>query len=355
MIASPIRFWRACFKALGCCVLAGIFLRAVANNSESQTLAEISNMVLFLPCSVAAVWAAWGLCPRTRLPYRDWGSLAALGLFLFVACIARFAIASYPWNFQSPGVQGYSWPVTFWLGTQLVHWLGCFVVAFGVAKIIQWVFGIAVFPYGPQPSQSEYHLPGSLSVAKLCWVVTLCACAAFAYQRWFLSLAPGIVPAETSPAWFELFPVGSRPWVAGLVGGILIPIHWLAVIFISDCSQMLNTNPDRFESPNLNRLLLRTSYLALWCLAAAVIQAISAKLYFSNLILPPTAWSEPIGQWSRLMEYSIGQPYIVPAFQALEDPPLGFYLFKAALQTCLVLVSVAWLRNLGYRIGFAVR
>jgi hypothetical protein len=55
---------------------------------------------------------------------------------------------------------------------------------------------------------------------------------------------------------------------------------------------------------------------------------------------------------SRWFEYSIGQPYIVAAIYVADEPPVGFYLFKALVQFCLVLVAIRWIRSFGLRIAF---
>jgi len=333
---TPSRFWMSCYGAMFGCVIAGVQVRQVAVQIGSETLGEVSNAVLFLPCTLAAVWAAWILGPSPRNLKSSSGSLLHLFLMLAVCCICRFFVASYPSCRNLPAIDGYCSPVVFWLTLQSAHWLGFFLVAAGIAKILQWSTGIGVCRLEETACRAK-----PLSLASLGLIVTLCALAAIGYQRWFISFSSGIVRTENSPAWYQFFPVGSRPWAAGLVGGLLLPIHWLAIVAILHLTRRLNVA----SKHSISSLSTKCALLGLWCLLGALLQVACSKFYFGNLILPEDSWS-------RWTEYSVGQPYIVPAFFTLDDPPLAFYFFKSAVQIGLVLVAIYWMARIGYRTGF---
>jgi hypothetical protein len=313
-------FWFACFKAAALCILTGGALRQIAIQTQTPAIDEVANAILFMPCAVASVWVAWSLTARSRSSWLGAGMLTCL---LGTCCLARFRIAAYPMLETAPSISGYCSPITFWLGLQCIHWLGFFVIATAIAKILQWTTGIGIGPV-----DSNHPNPSALSIAKLGLLITCCALITAAYQQWFLRILPGIIRTNDSPAWYQFFPIGSRPWVAGWIGGLLLPFHWLAIAAI------LGIKP----------LLLQQVLIGAWLLAATALQIACSKLYFSNLILPDDL--------SRWFEYSIGQPYIVAAIYVADEPPVGFYLFKALVQFCLVLVAIRWIRSFGLRIAF---
>jgi len=330
---SPTAFWTECFKTMAICIATGAILRQIAIYLESFLIDELSNAILFLPCTVAAIWVAWGLPTPPKNPWMTAGMVVNL---LGISCICRFRIVSYPTLENATYINGYCSPISFWLALQGIHWLGFFATAAIVAKFIQWTTGVGISPTPSPPLKTQ-----PLSINKLGLLITLCALICAAYQRWFVSLSPGIIRTEDSPNWHQFFPVGSRPWAAGLIGGLLLPVHWLAIASILTRTQ----DPPQTGSRTLNKRFLRQGLLALWCLAAAGLQIACSKLYFSNLIIPDG--------WNRWIEYSIGQPYNVAAIAyTADEPPLGFYLFKAFLQICLVLLAIEWIKKLGFRIAF---
>ncbi len=322
--------------ALGC-ICAGVVLRLIAQKTELEPIAEAANSILFVPCTFAAIWIAWDL--STPPKKRSLKPILILAI-LSVCCLARFFIASYPSLIHSQSIPGYCSPQRFWLSMQVLHWLGFLIVAITTGKAVQWVCGIGI-----RLIDAQNRMPKTLSLARMALLVTLCAAVALTYQRWFLCFSLTILRTETSPTWFEFFPVGARPWAAGLVGGLLLPVHWLAITAILE----LTRPPKVTDSNRLLELPFRISLIAIWCMLAAALNFASSKLYFSNLLVNGLDHSIASSRW---LEYSIGSPYIIPAFYALSDPPMSFYLFKATLQICLVLVCTHWLGRLGYRVGF---
>jgi hypothetical protein len=328
--------------ALGSIIL-GAVLRQIAKATELESIAETSNAILFAPCTLAAIWIAWNLAPNFKIRLLGPILIAAI---LSVCCVARFLIASYPSLIYRQSIEGYCSQQAFWLTMQGFHWGVFLLVAITTAKIVQWTSGIGIRNTG-----AVNRLPNSLSISRLVLLVTLSAAIAFSYQRWFLCFSQGIVRGANGPAWYEFFPLGARPWAAGLVGGLLLPIHWLVITAILEVTRPTTA----FVYSRLMRLLIRAIFLALWCVLASALHLASSKLYFSNLILVNASAS------SKYLEYSIGIPYFMPSFYSVENPSITFgfwklttnyYLFKSALQICLVLTCTWWLGKLGYRIGF---
>ncbi len=323
--ATPKNFWFACIVALFICIFAGFIVRQLAIAWQQELLAEISNGLLFLPMSVTTLWIAWNL---SQPPKNRWIGPIFVALLLSVACTCRFFIATSS-SIHGPASAGFVSPKVFWFAMQVAHWICFLIVGTTIAKFIQWSSGVGIWPIHA-PSRK----PAALSIAKLGLAVTLIAMATLAYQRWFQSWSSGILAREESPAWYEFFPHGSQPWVAGLVGGMLVPIHWLAITAIMN----------QKYSSRLAKLALGSILLAAWLLAAAALQAACSKLYFRNPIMTLPSLDPWIG-------YSIGQPYVPWAIAPI-DPPFTFYLFKALLQIGLVLIAIEWITRLGYRIGF---
>jgi len=276
--------------------------------------------------SVTTMWMGWNL---SQPPKNRWIGPIFVALLLSVACTCRFFIATYP-SVYGPASAGFVAPKVFWFAMQVAHWICFLIVGTTIAKFIQWSSGVGIWPI-----HAPTRKPAAFSIAKLGLAVTLIAMATLAYQRWFQSWSPGILAREESPAWYEFFPYGSQPWVTGLVGGMLVPIHWLAITAI------MNQN----YSSRWAKLALGSILLAAWLLAAAALQAACSKLYFRNPIITLPSL-EP---WIR---YSIGQPYVPLAIYTATDPPFTFYMFKALLQIGLVLLVIQWIASLGYRIGF---
>ena len=319
-------FWIACLYALILCMLAGAMVRQFAIAWQHEVLAEISNGLLFLPLSIATLWIGWNLSPR---PKNRWIGPIATALFLAACCTCRFLIAAYP-SLNGPTNPGFASPKVFWFALQVAHWLCFLVVGVTISKFIQWFTGVGIWPI-----HAPNRKPAGLSIAKLGLAVTLSALAALAYQRWFQSWSSGILAREDSPTWYQFFPFGSKPWVTGLVGGMLVPIHWFVITEILD----------QDYSSRLAKITLRSIFLAAWLLIAAMLQAACSKLYFGNpiMILPN------LGTWGQ---YSIGQPYVPLAIYAPIEPPFTYYIFRALLQIGLVLIAHRWITSLGYRIGF---
>jgi hypothetical protein len=324
--ASPKNFWIASLCTLILCILFGLIVRQLAIAWQQEFLAEISNGLLFLPMSVTTLWIAWNL---SQPPKIRWIEPILVAMLLSVSCTSRFLIATAS-SLSGPSNPEFVSPRTFWFAVQVAHWLCFLVVGVTIAKSIQWFTGVGIWP-----TRAPSRKPASLSIAKIGLLVTLIAMASLAYQRWFQSWSNGILAIEDPPAWYEFFPHGSKPWATGLVGGLLVPIHWLAITAI------LNHN----YSSCLAKLTLRSVYLATWMLVAAVLQGACSKLYFWNpiMIMPS------LENWIR---YSIGQPYVPLANYAMPEPPLAFYLFKSLLQIGLVLIAIGWITRRGYRIGF---
>jgi hypothetical protein len=323
---SQENFWIASIGALILCTLCGFTVRQLAIAWQQEFLAEISNGLLFLPMSVTTLWIALSL---SLPPKNRWIGPIAVAMLLSASCTSRFLIAASS-SLSGPANPEFVSPRVFWFAIQVAHWLCFLAVGVTITKSIQWSTGMGIWPiHGPS------RKPASLSIAKIGLLVTLIALASLAYQRWFQSWSNGILAIEDPPAWYEFFPHGSKPWATGLVGGMLVPIHWLAITAI------LNQN----YSSSLAKLTLRSIFLATWLLVAAVLQAACSKLYFWNPIMSLPS----LENWIR---YSIGQPYVPLAIYAPAEPPLAFYLFKALLQMAMVLIAIGWLTRLGYRIGF---
>lgn len=342
----------------GCCILSGAAVRQLAILLESPFAAELSNAILFAPCSLATIWIAW----RTNATCKpSWLGMPLIATGLILCFLARYQIAlganAGANSIAGPDVPGYCSSQSFWIAMQAAHWLVFLAAGALVAKILQWGTGIGIWSIRSASHDTE---PGSLSLAKLLALTLLCAGLIAAYQRWVLAWLPDLIGTESKPTWYQFFPVGSRPWVAGLLGGLLLPIHWLAIASILI---LLGRNRHR-------NIPLCVVLLGAWCLVAACLQAVCSSLYFYSMSpswIPNgsgTSWSAnswPSNSWSgaRWLEYSIGIPYNIPRYglgsggsAGAEQKQFWFYCFRGLVQTCLVTLAILGLHRLGLRVGF---
>lgn len=319
------------------CVCLGTALRKLAEQSELEPIAEASGAVLFTPCSLTAIWIAWKLSRPSQNRLIEPILLASL---LAICCLARFLVTSYhPTLIFGKNISSYCSQTSFWLSIQYLHWLGFLLTAISTAKFLQWISGIGI-----RSTEGQNLAAKPLCVSRLALLVTFCAAVAFAYQRWFLCFSAEIIRTAESPTWFQFFPVGSRAWAAGLIGGLLLPFHWLAITLIFELTKVSN-RPDSYR---LLCLIARPALLVIWCLLATGLNLASSKLYFDNMIL----LTGESTFWTRCLEYSIGIPYAFAALVTHDEPEAAFYLFKATIQMAIVLTSIWWLSNLGYQVGF---
>ena len=318
-------------------------MRQLAILLESPFAAELSNAILFAPCSLATIWIAW----RTKATCRpSWLGMPLIAIGLILCFLARYQIAlganAGANAIAGPDVPGYCSSQSFWIAMQAAHWLVFLAAGALVAKILQWGTGIGIWSIR---SASQDTKPGSLSLAKLLALTLLSAGLIAAYQRWVLAWLPDLIGAESKPTWYQFFPVGSRPWVAGLLGGLLLPIHWLAIASILI---LLGRNRHR-------NIPLCVVLLGAWCLVAACLQAVCNSLYFYSM---SPSWI-PNGSGARWVEYSIGVPYNIPRYgqgsgglAGTEQKQFWFYCLRGLVQTCLVTLAILGLHRLGLRVGF---
>ena len=324
-------------------------MRQLALALESPLAAELSNAILFAPCSLAAIWIAWRTKPTCR---PSWLGAPLIAIGLILCFLARYQIAlganAGANSIAGPDVPGYCSSQSFWIAMQAAHWLVFLAAGALVAKVLQWSTGIGIWSIRSDSPDTE---PGSLSLAKLLALTLLCAGLIAAYQRWVLAWLPDLISTELKPTWYQFFPVGSRPWVAGLLGGLLVPIHWLAIASILI---LLGRNRHR-------NIPLCVVLLGAWCLVAACLQVGCSSLYFYSM---SPSWIIPNGSgdsWSgaRWVEYSIGIPYNIALYgqgpgglAGTEQKQFWFYCLRGLIQTCFVTLAILGLDRLGLRVGF---
>ena len=351
---SNRKFLLASCVLAGSCILSGAAVRQLAILLESPFAAELSNAILFAPCSLAAIWIAW----RTKATCRpSWLGMPLIAIGLILCFLARYHIAlgakAGANAIAGPDVPGYCSSQSFWIAMQAAHWLVFLAAGALVAKILQWGTGIGIWSIRSASQDTE---PGSLSLAKLLALTLLSAGLIAAYQRWVLAWLPDLIGTESKPTWYQFFPVGSRPWVAGLLGGLLLPIQWLAIASILI---LLGRNRHR-------NIPLCVVLLGAWCLVAACLQAVCNSLYFHSMspswIIPNGSgdgWSWASWSGARWVEYSIGIPYNISLYgqgsgglAGTEQKQFWFYCLRGLVQTCLVTLAILGLQRLGLRVGF---
>jgi hypothetical protein len=352
--SDPIRkiLLASCIVA-GFCILSGAAVRQLAIVLESPIAAELSNAILFAPCSLATIWIAW----RTQATCKpSWLGMPLIAIGLILCFLARYQIAlganAGANSIAGPDVPGYCSSQSFWIAMQAAHWLVFLAAGALVAKVLQWSTGIGIWSIR---SVSPDTAPGSLSLAKLLALTLLCAGLIAAYQRWILAWLPDLIGTESKLTWYQFFPVGSRPWVAGLLGGLLLPVHWFAIASIL---QLLGRNRHR-------NIPLCVVLLGAWCLVAGCLQAGCSSLYFYSMSpswIPNgfwANWSENSWSGARWVEYSIGIPYNIPRYglgsggsAGTEQKQFWFYCLRGLVQTCIVTLAILGLNRLGLRAGF---
>jgi len=357
------KFLLACSIVAGSCIVSGAAMRQLALALESPLAAELSNAILFAPCSLVTIWIAWRTKPTCR---PSWLGAPLIAIGLILCFLARYQIAlganAVANTIAGPSIPGYCSSQSFWIAMQAAHWLVFLAAGALVAKVLQWGTGIGIWSIR---SVSHDAKPGALSLAKLLALTILCAGLIAAYQRWVLAWLPDLISTESKPTWYQFFPVGSRPWVAGLLGGLLVPIHWLAIASILI---LLGRNRHR-------NIPLCVVLLGAWCLVAACLQAVCSSLYFysmspswiltgsgaswSGASWPSNSW--PSNSWSgaRWVEYSIGIPYNIALYSqgsgglaGTEQKQFWSYCLRGLIQTCFVTLAILGLDRLGLRVGF---
>ena len=123
--SDPIRkiLLASCIVA-GFCILSGAALRQLAVLLQSPIAAELSNAILFAPCSLATIWIAW----RTQATCKpSWLGMPLIAIGLILCFLARYQIAlganAGANSIAGPDVPGYCSSQSFWIAMQAAHWL----------------------------------------------------------------------------------------------------------------------------------------------------------------------------------------------------------------------------------------
>lgn len=363
-------------------IVAGALLRKLAEAYESAPMADFSTALLFTPCTLAAITLGWRTWPS--LP---WKLLLGIALLLAIAFPCRMAIA-VPDLWNPP--KAASAQASYWWQVTLLHWCLFLVAAITTSRAVQWTTGFGIWP------SSKAYPPAPLTLGRMLSLLVLFAISAILYQAWVRAWYPYIVVAPESPSelwgnfpgtvspdqssfgaannpasqktaypvgpprWYQWFPIDAMPWANGLIGGLLLPVHWLFLAWALGFAKSTHRNI---------RQLIIPSLLA-WVLVAAGLRFATTKLYFNHRIMwgadlaISSEWAGGEQNWFgqtihsvRVWLYSwidltLGIPWgILGAQQAWDTRAIAYQVMQGAIQVVLTILSIYWLRGLGYRVG----
>lgn len=389
--ARPARqaAWQAIFGTLSLLgvLVASALLRKLAEAYESAPMADFSTALLFTPCTLAALTLGWRTWPS--LP---WKLLLGIALLLAVAFPCRMAIA-VPDLWNPP--KAASAQASYWWQVTLLHWCLFMMAAITTSRALQWITGFGIWPIS-QVYPSKTNPPAPLTLGRMLILLILFAVAAGLYQAWVRVWYPNIVVAPGSPSelwgnlpgtvspdqssfgvagnpasqkaaypvgpptWYQWFPIDAMPWANGLIGGLLIPFHWLFLAWVLGFAKSIHRNVRRLIIPSL---------LA-WVLVAAGLRIATTKLYFNHRIMwgadiaISTEWAGGEQDWFgrtihsvRVWLYSwidltLGIPWgVLGSQQNWDTRAISYQVMQGAIQVGLTILSIYWLRALGYRVG----
>ncbi|MBM3963545.1 MAG: hypothetical protein FJ308_00530 [Planctomycetes bacterium] len=270
--------------------------------ARSDEVARLASMILFAPAPIVAIWFGW----RTRLRFEDW-------LVASLSILVGFLV----WN--SVMLQGLNDPVQFRevVSKNAVHWFLFLIVGTATARSIQWASRIGIWSMVSCDDEPETK---ALSVIRLMGITATVAVFAVSYRAIFhASLEEAkswiYMGAPSGPMhWYSWFPLRSKIWVSGAIGGVLIGFHWYAVVVI------------------LRLGSYRMPGLVLWSIAVAGLRWSANQIYWGEI---------PI--WIDL-----------PITIDLDFRPSQIaiqMLVEGTLQTLITCVSIYGLRGCGFRIG----
>ena len=316
-------------------VLLAAALRSTAQSLQSEPLADLSTALLFTPCSLAAVtlgWRTWSAFP--------WISLLGIILCLAVAFPSRMLIA-VPQLFSATNLDGFE--ARYWWQITLLHWCLFILAASIVFRVVQWLTGIGLWPTSPRERELR-TAPKKLTVGRILLLLMLFSIAAWVYQAlvraWYPYLAQSAVSPQAMAAWYQWFPVGAMPWANGLIGGLLLPIHWWVIARALEFAKS-----DRPKVPVVGVMMLIG-----WVFVAGGLRLVTTKLYFTHRVLFAEAENANgiIGDW---IEWTLGIPVNFFVYQANHGPAFSHQVVQGAIQVVLTILSITWLQWIGYRVG----
>jgi hypothetical protein len=363
-------------------ILIGALLRKLAEAYESAPAADLSTALLFTPCSLAALTLGWRTWPS--LP---WKLFLGIALLLAVAFPCRMAIAVPDlWDSQKAA----SAQASYWWQVTMLHWCLFLLAAITTSRAIQWITGFGIWPI------SKAYPPAPLTLGRMLILLILFAVTAIVYQAWVRVWYPYLVVASEGPSglwdnlpaivkpnqgsfgaagnpasqiaaypsgpptWYQWFPIDAMPWANGLIGGLLLPFHWLFLAWVLGFAKSTHRNIRRLIIPSL---------LA-WVLVAAGLRFATTKLYFSHQIMwgadvaiasewagGEPNWVSGIMHTVRVWLYSwidltLGIPWgILRLQQAWDARAISHQVMQGAIQVGLTILSIYWLRAWGYRVG----
>ena len=286
----------------------GWLIRSLARSDE---VARLASMVLFAPVPATAIWLGW----RTRWRIADW-LVAAFSLL----------IGFLVWN--GIMLQGLGNPSQLRevISLNALHWVLFVLAGATTARWIQWVSRIGVWSMAGSDEEPETK---ALSVIRLMGITAAVAALAVSY-RVILNASieeakPWVemgFPNGPTP-WYSWFPLRSKIWVSGAVGGLLIGVHWFAIVGI------------------LRSGSYRMAGLVLWIVVAAGLRWCANQIYWGETPILIDLGFQPLG----------GTPAYRPTQIALQMQIAFQMLIEGAVQTLITCASIYWMRCCGYRIG----
>jgi hypothetical protein len=285
----------------------------IRNLARSDEVARLASMILFAPVPVVSIWFGW----RTRWRIADCLAAAFSLLLGFIV-----------WN--GIMLQGLGNPSQLRevISLNALHWVLFVLAGATTARWIQWVSRIGIWSMAVSDEEPETK---ALSVIRLMGITAAVAALAVSYRVIFNASIEEAKPwvdmgfPNGATHWYSWFPLRSKIWVSGAIGGLLIGVHWFAIVGI------------------LRSGSYRMAGLVLWIVVAAGLRWSANQIYWGEI---PILGDGPILIDLGFQSLS-GSLAFLPVQIAIQT------LVEGTLQTLITCASIYWLRGLGYRIGLS--
>ena len=283
-----------------------------------QYLSQLAGMTLFHPASMIVIWLGW----KTGLRVVDLLSAA-------IVAILSFGV----WNaIMLPGLRSDLLERT--LVSNAIHWGLFLIVGVASARYVQWGATIGIWAEKKKARGVTQMAPARLSLRKLFLLTAIAAVFAVAYKS--LVLQPSRVSVRTT--WISFFPLQTKPIISAILGGALVPIHWLVIFAI--------LKSQSFRLAGLILLIPCLMFLR-WFIGA---------IYWDSPLAFPGSDTLDFGAVLELdtrryasYELAFSQPYPAPVQLSVG---WSVYAVEAVAQLSFILLAIQWFRLVGYRVTY---
>ena len=209
------------------------------------------------------------------------------------------------------------------------HWLIFFCVGIVTARYLQWATSIGIWSNDEKARGAAIIAPSKISIRKLLLLMGLAAVFAVSCKS-FVGPSPlAIFQASV----FQIFPIHLKPFFSAVVGGLLVPLHWFAMVSI------------------LKLKSFRTAGLILWLPVAVLLRWFSNAIYWDTPIAFPGSDALDAGSvWNSDAPDFLSYPPYPASIRPI--PNWSVYATEAIAQVAFSLLALLWFRRMGFCVDF---